>query len=69
MHLCKKLLDDGYIVYGIDDLNEYYDPLLKRARLSILSNYSNFTFNKVDICNFKDIKGVFKVFKPEYRRS
>ena len=37
MHLCKRLLDDGYRVYGIDNLNDYYDVSLKEARLKILS--------------------------------
>ena len=39
-HLSKSLLDDGYEVCGIDNLNDYYDPLLKNSRLkeySVLS--------------------------------
>ena len=37
MHLCKSLLDDGYEVLGIDNLNDYYDPKLKQDRLNELA--------------------------------
>ena len=30
MHLCKNLLQDDYIVLGVDNLNDYYDPNLKK---------------------------------------
>lgn len=36
-HVCKRLLEDGYQVLGIDNLNNYYDPNLKVARLKQLS--------------------------------
>ena len=48
-HLCKSLLDDGFEVLGIDNLNDYYDPNLKLARLEQLKPYKNFTFEKIDI--------------------
>jgi len=35
-HLCKSLLDDGYEVLGIDNINDYYDVNLKYARLNEL---------------------------------
>jgi UDP-glucuronate 4-epimerase len=35
-HLAKKLLDDGRDVIGYDNVNDYYDPTLKKARLAIL---------------------------------
>jgi len=34
-HLAKKLLDDGRDVIGYDNVNDYYDPKLKEARLAI----------------------------------
>ena len=46
MHTCKSLLSDGFIVCGIDNMNDYYDPILKKTRLKILSEYENFTFKK-----------------------
>jgi hypothetical protein len=45
-HLSKKLLEDSYQMIGIDNLNDYYDPELKRSRLEILEQYNNFTFHK-----------------------
>jgi UDP-glucuronate 4-epimerase len=65
MHLCKNLLDDGYIVEGIDNMNDYYDLSLKEARLNLLSDYDNFNFNKIDISNLQDLEKVFNNFKPE----
>lgn len=40
--LCKQLLERGESVVGIDNLNNYYDVNLKKARLAQLANYSNF---------------------------
>ena len=64
MHLCRKLLDNGYNVYGIDNMNNYYDVSLKKARLNLLSDYKNFTFERIDISNLEDVNRVFKTFKP-----
>ena len=50
-HLCKSLIEDGYKVLGIDNLNDYYDTNLKKARLAQLKQYKSFTFNKVDIAD------------------
>ena len=63
-HLCKSLLDDGYEVLGIDNINNYYDPNLKFARLNKLKPYKNFKFEKVDIANRDLITRSFKSFKP-----
>jgi len=65
MHLCIDLLNDGYVVKGIDNMNDYYDVSLKEARLNLLSDYNNFTFNKIDISNLQDVEKVFDQFKPE----
>ena len=35
-HLCKKLIEDGYKVIGIDNINDYYDTKLKKFNLSSL---------------------------------
>ena len=63
-HLCKKLLEDENIILGIDNLNNYYNPMLKLNRLNQLKSYKNFEFNKIDIINRKLITSVFKKFKP-----
>jgi UDP-glucuronate 4-epimerase len=64
MHLCKKLLELGYDVIGIDNLNDYYDVNLKIKRLSILQNKSSFTFIKTDISNMNALENVFKMYRP-----
>ena len=63
-HLCESLLDDGYEVLGIDNVNNYYDPNLKLARLEQLKPYKNFKFEKVDIADRKSITQSFQSFKP-----
>lgn len=50
-HVVTALLKLGHEVVGIDNLNEYYDPNLKQARLELLQNNSGFKFYKIDIVN------------------
>ncbi len=59
-HTCKKLLMINKKVYGIDNIDNYYDPNLKKKRLDILQNYKNFKFFKIDICNKNKINLFFK---------
>ena len=42
----KMLLDQGHQVSGIDNLNDYYDPALKQARLNKLQDYEQFSFTQ-----------------------
>lgn len=58
-HLCKRLLDDGKDVIGIDNINDYYDVNLKLARLAILQKYNNFSFFKIDIADLHDMEVLF----------
>ncbi len=64
MHLCLKLIKNNFKVLGIDNLNSYYSVKLKRERLKKISKNKNFSFKKIDISNLKDIKQVFKEFRP-----
>jgi len=64
MHLCKSLLENNFHIFGIDNLNDYYDPNLKRARLDQLTKYENFTFLKSDIVDMDALDDIFKSFKP-----
>lgn len=48
-HTCAALLRRGDRVIGIDDLNDYYDPALKKARLAELDGFSDFQFHHLDI--------------------
>ena len=65
MHLCKNLLESGYKVLGIDNMNDFYEVSLKKSRLDILSSFRNYNFREVDISNLTDIEKTFKNFRPE----
>jgi len=60
MHSCLRLLDRGHEVLGIDNLNAYYDPALKSARLERLRPHRGFTFEKLDIADERAIGAVFE---------
>jgi UDP-glucuronate 4-epimerase len=48
-HVAQRLLADGRRVVGVDNLNTYYDPKLKEARLAELTRYGMFRFHKLDL--------------------
>jgi len=64
MHLCKELLKDGYKIMGIDNMNDYYDPKLKKARLGELLQYKNYKFREADISDWSSINTIFDNYKP-----
>jgi len=59
-NLSKLLLDQNYKVYGIDNLNTYYDVNLKKNRLKILKKNKNFFFKKINIQNYKKVFNYIK---------
>jgi UDP-glucuronate 4-epimerase len=61
-HLSKKLLQAGVTVVGLDNLNEYYDVNLKKARLEQLMPVPGFKFVKMDL---SDREGVARLFAEE----
>ena len=66
-HLSMKLLQNGEKVVGLDNLNNYYDPKLKKARLEILHSSKNnlFSFIKSDLEEKESIKHIFQTFSPK----
>jgi len=62
-HVARRLAASRRAVIGIDNLNAYYDPTLKQARLAELAGYEAFRFHKLDL---KDRDGVAALF-AEYR--
>ena len=50
-HLCEFLLKRGDIIYGIDNINDYYDVSQKEGNLEILNKYQNFHLIKGDFCD------------------
>jgi len=59
MYVSKLLLERGDTVVGVDNLNDYYDPSLKLARLEQLKPFSNFRFVQVDIADQAALEGLF----------
>jgi len=59
-HLAKRLLGEGGHVFGIDNLNAYYDPKLKKDRLSLLESQAGFAFEKLDLT---DRQGMGRIFR------
>lgn len=62
-HLAQRLLADGMQVYGIDNLNDYYDVNLKQARLSRLTVQDKFTFQLLDLAQRDRILQLFAAEK------
>jgi len=58
-HTCEKLLARGDEVVGIDDLNDYYDPALKEARLARLRERDGFAFERLDVGDREGIPALF----------
>lgn len=63
MHATARLLGRGVQVVGIDNLNSYYDPQLKQARLQALSGTAGFQFVPLDICHVEQLKALFASHK------
>ena len=64
-HLSKRILERGGRVTGFDNINDYYDPKLKEARLNILQKYDGFTFVKGDLSDKCAVDSVFETYKPD----
>lgn len=58
-HTSRRLLRDGWRVVGIDNLNAYYDPALKEARLRVLSRQDGFEFIRLDLADRKAMAHLF----------
>ena len=64
MHLTQALLARGEQVVGVDNLNDYYDPVLKQARLAQLQAYSAFTFERMDITHQARFSALLARLRP-----
>lgn len=62
-HTSKRLLEKGYKVVGIDNMNNYYDPELKYKRLSILEEYDDFYFHKLDLFEKDELGEIISSYK------
>ncbi len=57
-YVARALLEKGVDVVGVDNLNDYYDPRLKKARLAELSGRKGFQFFAADIADHEALKAV-----------
>jgi UDP-glucuronate 4-epimerase len=62
-HTARLLLERGDEVVGLDNLNAYYDPALKHARLDLLKDYPGFRFVKADIAERDEMQALFRAEK------
>ncbi|HYW60591.1 MAG TPA: NAD-dependent epimerase [Xanthobacteraceae bacterium] len=58
-HVARRLLADGRSVVGLDNLNAYYDPALKQARLGELAKAAPFRFVKLDLADRAGMASLF----------
>jgi UDP-glucuronate 4-epimerase len=58
-HVARQLLAEGRSVVGLDNLNSYYDPALKQARLSLLGNERRFSFVQADLADRETMAALF----------
>ena len=62
--LSQRLLERGDQVIGIDNVNDYYDPAIKEARLALIKDNPNFTEVRIDIADREAMEETFKTHKP-----
>jgi UDP-glucuronate 4-epimerase len=65
-HLSRRLINEGYEVTGLDNINDYYDINLKKARLSILKGIPKFSFKKLDLKEKSKIDQLFHDSEFDY---
>ena len=63
-HVSEKLLGMGRRVVGLDNLNAYYDPALKQARLERLAPNPAFSFERLDVADRAGMEALFARLKP-----
>lgn len=57
--LARRLLEAGRAVVGVDSINDYYDPALKKARLAVLGEFDKFAFHKLDLAERGAVERIF----------
>jgi UDP-glucuronate 4-epimerase len=64
--LTSRLIKEGINVFGIDNLNDYYDVNLKKARLSIIEKDPKFEFKLIDMADREKMKKLFETQQFDY---
>ena len=65
-HVARRLLGEGRAVVGLDNLNAYYDPALKQARVAELSKLEGFRFVKLDLADRAGVAALFSEHRFPY---
>jgi UDP-glucuronate 4-epimerase len=64
-HVSRRLLESGFEVVGVDNVNDYYDPALKEARLAMLRELPGFSFRKLDVADTEAMAALFAEIRPQ----
>jgi UDP-glucuronate 4-epimerase len=64
-HVARALLDAGSAVLGVDNLNAYYDPKLKEARIGQLTGRPGFSFRRLDLADRAETASLFAAARPK----
>ena len=65
-HVCRRLLNEGNFVWGLDNFNDYYSVDLKRARAAELSDRANCSIEDMDLCDRGALTRLFDAAKPDF---
>ncbi|MFP4401968.1 MAG: GDP-mannose 4,6-dehydratase [Candidatus Nanoarchaeia archaeon] len=65
-HLSEYLLNRGDRVIGVDEMNKYYSLKQKEENLNMLKSFENFSFFKLDICEFDELLEICKSCEVNY---
>ena len=68
-HVCKKLIENNKKILGLDNINSYYEPKLKKARISEITKMTmnsniKWEFVKADLEEKETLNQIFKSFQP-----
>ena len=62
-NVCRALIDRGCTVVGVDNINAYYDPSLKHARLQNLEAAESFSFETLELADSEAVNACFRKFQ------
>ena len=63
-HTARRLLERGETVLGVDNMNAYYDPALKRSRLALLEAYPAYRHHEIDLADRAAMAALFEAERP-----
>lgn len=64
-HTVRRLLERGETVVGVDNMNAYYDPALKRGRLTLLEAYPAYRHHEIDLADRAAMAALFEAERPQ----